>query len=83
MNDRQPFFRTFAALHPRSYWAMQSATFYGLMSLLDDVASSLGWGPSTHWAPRVVTAIFFGWFMLMTAGRDTSQRRPGDARRET
>jgi hypothetical protein len=79
MTDRQLFFRTFATLHPRSYWMMQGAIFYGLMSLLDDVTSSLGWGATTHWAPRLLSAIFFGGFMLMMAQRDPSRLPPRDA----
>jgi hypothetical protein len=82
MNQRRQFFQAFATQHPRSYWIMQSAVFYGLVSLFYDVTSTFGWGTSNHWMPRLLSAIFYGGYMLMVARRDVPQLPPADPRPE-
>ncbi len=66
--------KAYATKHPSSYWFIQSSSFYGLLSLLNELTSEFGWVVANPWPSKALGAVFFGGAMLWVARRGTPWR---------
>jgi hypothetical protein len=69
MDERRALMLVYATKYPRSYWLLQGSSFYGLLSLVNEVGSDLGWLTLNPWPARALGAAFFGGAMLWVVRR--------------
>jgi predicted ATPase len=74
MDDSRAMMKAYANKHPASYWFMTSSSFYGLISLLNEVTNEFGWGLQNAWQSKALGAVFFGGAMLWVARRGPPAR---------
>ena len=75
MDRRRALMMEYAASYPRSFWVLQSSSFYGLISLVNEIGSALRWTTLSPWPARALSAAFFGGAMLFFSRRQVVAAR--------